>query len=102
MNDPREITRPALRYPLVECDAHGDKPPESGYAVCVHVRDEAAPIFYLDKPTPDRLGVIACEGCTCRDRGKDYMLNHFVLFCRTCAEDHFAPRIFLYEHKDVQ
>jgi hypothetical protein len=97
-----EPGRPASRYPLVECDQHGDKPAESGYAVCLHVRDEAAPIFYFEKPSPVRLGVIACQECTETERDKDYMLNHFVLFCRMCAEDHFAKKIFLYENKGIQ
>lgn len=50
-------------FPLVECDDHPGIV-EPGYAVCIHVVRDGAPVAHFVRATDTALGEVLCIGCS--------------------------------------
>lgn len=79
--------RPAHQYPLVVCDKHPNRL-ESGYAVCIHVR-EGAPVNWFFEAEADAIGEALCKDC--HDNKGEVTAEQLLLVCRSCLHGFLAP-----------
>lgn len=78
--------RPPKPYPKVVCSKHPDRF-ESGYAVCIHVR-EGAPVDWFYEADTEEIGEALCKDCHVN---REVTADKLLLVCRSCLFSFLAP-----------
>lgn len=71
---------PKYRHPFLECDHHAG--PQRGYIMCLHVRDQRAPVKHVRLATDQEIGEILCA------RRHHDNADELCIICEGCAIEH--------------
>lgn len=78
-------------YPYIECEVHGK---QFGYAVCIHIENDEAPVYHVMNATEDTIGRVFCKVCTVKaEMDLEMVSADIVLACEASlrAEGKLTP-----------